>query len=203
MASAALSSASSMTQDLSKTLNPEGKDVTQIIIEEHRLVDSLAERYAVETDPKQKQGIAHNIIKLLSIHSACEEASIYPFMRRHLPNGEKLVQHAIEEHLSIKNDLYRLDQMKLGDAGYDETLMKCIKDTQHHVEEEEGDLLPTLKAKSSADELEQMRTEFLRAKMIAPSRPHPSAPTDAPQNKIVNAATMPIDAMRDAGRFSS
>ena len=143
------------------------------------------------------------IIKLLSVHSACEEASIYPFMRRHIPNGEELVQHAIKEHLGIKQDLYRLDQMSLGDAGYDETLHKCIKDTAHHVKEEEGELLPTLKAKCSAEEFEQMRTEFLRAKMIAPSRPHPSAPTDAPQNKIVNAATMPIDAVRDAGRFSS
>lgn len=203
MASAALSSASSMTQDLSKTLNPEGKDIVQIIVEEHRLVDALAERYQVETDPKQKQGIAYNIIKLLSIHSACEEASIYPFMRRNLPGGEALVEHAIKEHLDIKNDLYKLDQMSLGDAGYDETLRKVVADTQHHVKEEETDLLPTLKSKSSADELEQMRTEFLRAKMIAPSRPHPSAPTDAPQNKVVNAATMPIDAMRDAGRFSS
>ena len=59
-----LSSASTMTQDLSKTLNPEGKDITEIIIEEHRLVDALAERYFTETDPKEKQGIAHNIIKV-------------------------------------------------------------------------------------------------------------------------------------------
>jgi len=156
----ALSSASTMTQDLSKTLNPEGKDIVQIIVEEHRLVDALADRYKTETNPKEKQGIAHNIIKLLSIHSACEEASIYPFMRRHLPKGEELVQHAIKEHLAIKNDLYRLDQMSLGDAGYDDTLQKVMKDTQHHVKEEEEELLPTLKEKSSAEELEQMRTEF-------------------------------------------
>jgi len=196
-------SSSTMTQDLSKTLNPEGKDIVEIIMEEHRLVETLGARYKTERNEKEKQGIAHNIIKLLSIHSACEEASIYPFMRRHLPKGEQLVQHAIKEHLDIKNDLYALDQMKLGDVGYDEKLFKALKDTQHHVQEEEEELLPTLKKKSSAAELEEMRKQFLNAKMIAPSRPHPSAPTDAPQNKIVNAATMPIDAIRDAGRFSS
>ena len=45
-----------MTQDLSKTLNPEGKDVVEIIIEEHRLVDALGDRYMSEKNMKEKQG---------------------------------------------------------------------------------------------------------------------------------------------------
>ena len=63
-----------MTQDLSKTLNPEGKDVVQIIEEEHRLVESLAERYNVETDPKQKQGIAHNVSRRTNTRSMSRQA---------------------------------------------------------------------------------------------------------------------------------
>jgi len=200
---AAVHSSSSMTQDLSKTLNPEGKDIVEIIVEEHRLVDTLGERYQAETNVKEKQGIAHNIIKLLSIHAVCEEASLYPWMRKNLPNGDKLVDHAIHEHQEIKEDLYNLDQMQIGDAGYDAALLKALKDTQHHVKEEESELLPQIKAQSSKDELEQMRTDFLRAKMMAPSRPHPSAPTEPPQNKIVAAATAPVDAVRDMGRFST
>jgi len=200
---AIVSSCSSMTEDMSKKLNPEGKDVIEIIMEEHQLVDALGERYHTETNPKEKQGIAHNIIKLLSIHAACEEAALYPWMKKHFPNGEQLVAHAIHEHQNIKNDLYTLDQMKLGDAGYDSKLQKAMKDTKHHVQEEESDLLPTLRRRASKAELDEIRNSFLSAKTIAPSRPHPSAPTEPPQNKIVGAATMPIDAARDAGRFSS
>jgi len=198
-----VSSSSTMTQDLSKTLNPEGKDVTEIIIEEHRLVDALGDRFQTETNEKERAGIAHNIIKLLSIHAVCEEAALYPWMRKNLPKGDQLVDHAIKEHQEIKEDLYKLDQMTIDQPGYASQLMKALKDTQHHVKEEESDLLPSIKAKSSPQELDQMRTDFLRAKMMAPSRPHPSAPTQPPANKIVGAATAPIDAVRDAGRFSS
>jgi len=198
-----VSSASTLTADLSKELNPEGKDVVEIIVEEHRLVDALGERYQTETNVKEKQGIAHNIIKLLSIHSVCEEAALYPWMRKNLPNGDADVDHAIAEHQEIKEDLYKLDQMTIDQPGYDAQLMRALKDTQHHVKEEEKDLLPQIKQKSSPQELEQMRTDFLRAKMMAPSRPHPSAPTQPPANKVVAGMTMPVDAVRDAGRFSS
>jgi len=201
--SAIVASSSTMTQDLSKTLNPEGKDVTEIILEEHRLVDALGDKYKTETNQKEKQGIAHNIIKLLSIHAVCEEAALYPWMRKNLPNGNQLVEHAIKEHQEIKEDLYKLDQMTIDQPGYDAQLMKALKDTQHHVKEEESDLLPSIKKHSSKAELDQMRSDFLSAKTMAPSRPHPSAPTNPPANKIVAAATMPIDAARDAGRFSS
>jgi len=198
-----VSSASTLTADLSKELNPEGKNVIDIILEEHRLVDALGERYNTETNTKEKQGIAHNIIKLLSIHAVCEEAALYPWMRKNLPNGDKDTDHAIKEHQAIKEDLYKLDQMTIDQPGYDAQLMRALKDTQHHVKEEETDLLPKIQAKSSPQELEQMRTDFLRAKMMAPSRPHPSAPTQPPQNKVVAGMTMPVDAVRDAGRFSS
>ena len=132
----------------------------------------------------------------------CEEAALYPWMRKNLPKGDQLVEHAIKEHQEIKEDLYALDQMTLDQPGYASQLMKALKDTQHHVKEEESDLLPQIKRQASPQEMEQLRTEFLRAKMMAPSRPHPSAPTNPPANKIVGAATAPIDAMRDAGRFS-
>jgi len=199
---AIVASCASMTEDMSKKLDPRGKDVVSIIMEEHRVVDALGERYRMERNDKEKQGVAHNIIKLLSIHAACEEAALYPWMKQHLANGPQLVQHALAEHQAIKDDLYALDQMKLGDAGYDAKLQKALRDTQHHVKEEEEELLPMVQKQASTAELDEIRTAFLNAKTLAPSRPHPSAPTEPPQNKIVNAATVPIDMARDAGRFS-
>ena len=191
-----------MTEDMSKKLDPTGKDVVEIILEEHRLVEALGERFSQESNDKEKAGCAHNIIKLLSIHAVCEEAALYPWMKKSLPEGEKLVHHAIHEHQEIKEDLYALDQMKLGDAGYEAKLRKALQDTAHHVKEEESDLLPMIKQRASQPEMHEMTQGFIHAKMMAPSRPHPSAPTEPPQNKIVAAATMPIDAARDAGRFS-
>lgn len=204
MASAVLSSTSDMTQDLSQTLNPEGKNIIEIIMEEHKLVDSLGARYQSETNQKQRQGIANNIIKLLSIHAACEEAALYPWMRKHLHNGNLLVEHALKEHQTIKEDLYKLDSMNIADPNFTTILMKALKDTKHHVNEEESDLLPKIKSQASAAELDEIRTSFLRSKSLAPSRPHPSAPVNPPANVVANAMAMPMDAAKDAasGRFS-
>jgi hypothetical protein len=93
------------SHDLSKTLDPTGKDVIAIIKEEHKMVDSLFSAYQKETQQADKQGIANNIIKLLSIHGAAEEMSLYPFIAKKLPNGPQIVEHALKEQQSIKEDL--------------------------------------------------------------------------------------------------
>lgn len=65
------------TVDLSKFVKPvDSQSVVDIIKDEHRLVDRLFNDYKTVTDAKQKEGIAHNVIKLLSIHGACEEMSV-------------------------------------------------------------------------------------------------------------------------------
>ena len=91
--------------DLSKTLDPSGKDVIAIIKEEHKTVDGLFSAYMKETQHDDKQGIANNIIKLLSIHGSAEEMSLYPYIAKHLPNGQQMVQHALQEHQRMKEDL--------------------------------------------------------------------------------------------------
>jgi len=193
----------SLTVDLSKTLDPSGKDIFAIIIEEHRLVEKLGQTYYQSSNAHDKQGIAHNIIKLLSIHAACEEMVLYPFMRAKLPNGPAMVQHALNEHQQLKQDLYALDNMLVGQAHYDERLSKALSETLEHVKEEETDLLPTLRSAMDQSELQKLTEEYVAAHQVAPSRPHPEAPNTPPENRHTNAVAHSEDAGRDAGRFSS
>jgi len=193
---------SDLTKDLSKTLDPTGKNVIEIIKEEHRLVDTLYERYQSSHDVKEKQGIAYNIIKLLSIHGAAEEMSLYPYIKTRVPNGESIINHALNEHQQMKQDLYALDQLEFGAAGYDTKLAKAIQDTKHHVKEEESTVLPALEKNCSPDEIQKMTQQFISSKSMAPSRPHPDAPNEPPGNKVANSASVPLDAARDIGRFS-
>jgi len=192
-----------MTPDLSKTLDPTGKDVFAIIIEEHKVVDNLAAEYFSTPDPHTRQSIAHNLVKLLSQHAACEEMTLYPLMKVKLPNGPQLVQHALAEHMEVKNLLLALDNAMVGQSGYDEKLQACIADVQQHVKEEEEDLLPSLKATLNQRELEELTVAYIQAKKIAPTRPHPEAPNEPPENRAINAQTVQLDLVRDAGRFSS
>jgi len=192
-----------MTPDLSKTLDPTGKDVFDIILEEHRIVESLGRDYLRSQDAQEKQSIAHNILKLLCLHAACEEMALYPTMRQKLPNGDAVVNHALKDHLQVKQDLLALDAMTVHQTHFDERLLKTLAEVEQHVKEEETDLLPTLKKYCDAKDIATMTAQYIASKKIAPSRPHPDAPNTPPENHHANAQAHALDAERDAGRFSS
>jgi len=192
-----------MTPDMSKQLDPSGKDVFTIIIEEHRMVDMLGEKYKQSADHNEKQQIAHNVIKLLSLHAACEEMVLYPVMKDKLPDGAQQVAHALQEHLVVKELLLALDNAQVGQSHFDEKFLECLADIQIHVQEEEQQLLPALRQAMSNEEVMYMTEQYITSQKIAPTRPHPEAPNTPPENRIVNAQTAPLDHVRDAGRFSS
>jgi len=195
------------TLDLSQVAAQElaNKDILTIIRSEHTLVDKLAEKFQSSSSKTEKLSIAYNIIKLLSLHAAKEEMALYPFLRTKFPNGDQLVDHALKEHQQVKQDLYDLDQQMNTEmtSTTDAKLLKCIKDVQHHVQEEEDTILTKLNQYLSPAEMTKVRDDFVSALSTAPSRPHPDAPNTPPQNKVLNAATMPADAARDAARFAS
>jgi len=194
------------TLDLSKVAAEEvkDKDIVTIIRAEHTLVDKLAEKFQRTSNPTEKLSIAYNLIKLLSLHAAKEEMALYPFLRTKFPNGEQIVEHALKEHLQVKQDLYELDQQMSQSVTpqMEAKLMKTIKEVQHHVQEEEQQFLTKLDKYLTPAEMTKLRDDFNSALMTAPSRPHPDAPNTPPQNKVINAATMPADAARDAARFA-
>ena len=159
-----------MTQDLSKQMDPTGKDVFAIIVEEHRMVDMLGQKYQQSEDHTEKQQIAHNIIKLLSLHAACEEMVIYPVMKERLPDGPQQVAHALQEHLVVKELLLQLDNSQVGQAHYDERLMECLADILQHVAEEEQQLLPALRQACSDEEVRMMTEQYISSQKIAPTR---------------------------------
>jgi len=117
--------------DLSLTLDHTGKSFAQIIKDEHELVRNLLHRYRNVTDSAEKQGLAYNVIKLLSTHAAAEEEVWYPAMSQKLPNGDQVASHSLDEHQQLKETLYWLDSAKVGDEGFDrhmDTADRCFRE---------------------------------------------------------------------------
>ena len=123
--------------------------------------------------------------------------SIYPYIVKNLSNGQKLVDNALAEHQRMKEDLHALDQAEPSDPQFDASFQALVRDTQHHVQEEEAELLPQLKKASSAADMQEMTDMFVRMKAISPSRPHPQAPNKPPANIAANTTAVPLDAARD------
>ena len=92
--------------------------------------------------------------------------SIYPYVAKNLPNGQQLVDNALAEHQRMKEDLYSLDQAEPNNPTFDSSFQALVRDTQHHVKEEEAQLLPALKQASTPQQLQEMTKTFISMKAI-------------------------------------
>lgn len=131
-------------------------------------------------------------------HSVAEEQYLYPTARKALADGDEVPDHELAEHAEAEEIMKALENTEATDPKFGELVGKLIEDVRHHLEKEESDLLPKLRAACDADELRELGKKFERTKKTAPTRPHPSAPDRPPANKILGPGVGLIDRMRDA-----
>ncbi len=170
-------------------------DAISVLIADHRHVESL---FAQAEAGARRDETIKDIVREMSIHAAIEEQVFYPALRKELPDGDALADHAIEEHQEVKEILVQLDR----GAG-DETqslLSRLTTSVREHVKEEEADLFQRIQGAIKQDQLNEMGTAMAAAKKLAPTHPHPHAPTTPPGNVVAGAAAGVIDRARDAVR---
>ncbi|CAG8473400.1 2047_t:CDS:2 [Diversispora eburnea] len=172
-------------------------DVITCAREDHSIIRHLGERFDKEMDNHEKQKIANTVI--LAIHSHTEEIIVYPELKI-LHDGENLADHSREEHLEIKKDLSKLDEIKVSDIGYNELFKKIMKTFDKHAREEENEIFPGLANEIHENKRKELGRKFIITRSTVPTRPHPSAPDKPPMEIAVGLATAPLDKLRDAPR---
>jgi hypothetical protein len=177
------------------------RDVIALIKADHTAVNQLFRRYQTlgGRAMRSRRQIADRLIKELSIHAAVEEQVLYPNARAGLPNGDKLVKEALQEHQSLKEALASLDKARPESEDFDPLMRKIRDEVRHHVKEEEGPggILSQLRKNASRDDLVTMGKLTQAAKKAAPTRPHPKAPATPPGNLVIGAAAGMVDKVRD------
>ncbi len=180
-------------------MTTETTDLITIIKQDHREVEEVfLQLEKGEGTPEHRRNLADHVIAELVRHSVAEEMHMYPAAREHLPDGDEIADHEIEEHSEAEEVMKELDGLDPRDPRFDELLSTLMADVRHHIEDEEGDLLPKLQQACSADQLRDLGEKVRNAKMVAPTRPHPLAPDKPPANKILAPGTGLVDRMRDA-----
>jgi len=181
------------------TQDQSNMSVIDIIKQDHRDVLDQHNIYKSSTNLDQKKHTAKMAIKLLSVHSVCEEQIVYPAFRKKIPGGDRIADQSIEEHQELKNDLYDLDKMDLSDPGFDAKFNKVMDDLNNHgLIHEEQEFLPMFSKYCTQEELINMGRDFVAQRASAPTHPHPSAPANPYLQKAAAAVTTPFDKMKDA-----
>lgn len=138
-------------------------DPIQIIKDDHKRVKELFKEYEGldADDPTRKRVVVETIIEMLTMHADMEETIMYPTLRSVFEDkDDELVGEAYAEHAAAKAIIEDLKTLETSDSEFDGKV-KALKDTiEHHVKEEEGDLLPRAKDKLSDDQLRVMAEEM-------------------------------------------
>lgn len=172
-------------------------DVVDELTADHREALALLDRIAASTDPEEKRDLADTVIAEVVRHSVAEEMYVYPAMREHLPDGEKEVQHDVEEHKQLEEIMKQLEAVESTEPRFDGLVSRMTEQLRHHAHDEESEQFPHLRAQIPREQLIEMREKVETAKRVAPTRPHPNAPNTELFHKLLGPGVGLVDRLRD------
>jgi hemerythrin superfamily protein len=173
-------------------------DALKLLKQDHEEVEQLFEEFdrAGDRAHKSKEKIVRTLIEDLARHSAIEEQIFYPAVRE-ITGEDESVFEALEEHHVVKWLLSELDGMDPEDERFDAKVAVLKENVLHHAKEEEREMFPEIRKALTPAELRTLGEEMEKAKLMAPTRPHPRSPDEPPGNLVAGAAAAILDRGRD------
>ncbi|MFF3286987.1 hemerythrin domain-containing protein [Streptomyces sp. NPDC003023] len=175
-----------------------GGNVIQELTADHREVDQMfTEIEARSTGDSRRRELADELTKELVRHSVAEEEHLYPAVRRFVDDGDDLADEETADHAEVERMLKELEGCQADDPRFDTLVSQLKVKVTAHVADEENRLFPLLAESCSPELLMDLGEKVRRAKASAPTRPHPSAPSTPPANKLLAPGMGMVDRVRD------
>jgi hemerythrin-like domain-containing protein len=134
-------------------------DVVDRIEHDHREVEQLFTQFK----NTQSKTTAAKICDELDKHTRAEESAVYPVFAEELSDERGKVREASDEHKEARQLIGRIrntdDQAHLA-----ELMTQLEQEIQHHVQEEETEMLPKARRELPTDELDELGEKFEDAK---------------------------------------
>ena len=99
-------------------------------------LDSTTERGV-----KTREELFTRVRRELEVHEAIEEEIFYPALKEH-PKAKDLVLEAYEEHNVVDMVVAEIEDTPYDDETWGAKLTVMKENIEHHIEEEEGEMLP-------------------------------------------------------------
>jgi len=148
-------------------------DAIVILKNDHKEIRKLFGRYDKAGDKafKAKQSAADSILEALTVHTYLENEVMYPETRELLPDLEDDILESYEEHHVADVLCMELAAMKSSDERFDAKMSVLIENVTHHIDEEEQDWFPQVRAGLGRKRLAEIGQRMLELKKTAPRRP--------------------------------
>lgn len=135
-----------------------------LLLDDHRAVKKLFKQFEDAKEDADKQSIAAETCRQLTVHAQIEEEIFYPALRGVSDKIDDMLDEAKVEH-GVAKDL--IAEIESGEKEMLEARYKVLSEyVGHHVEEEESELFPAvIRAKVDladvAQQLESRKSELL------------------------------------------
>ncbi|SDL32286.1 hemerythrin domain-containing protein [Nonomuraea jiangxiensis] len=148
-------------------------DAIVLLKEDHKTVEALFKRFekAGEGAHVEKRKLVDTITKELVTHAYIEEEIFYPAARAKVPETGDHVLESVEEHHVVVWMLSELKDLDPADERFVAKVTVLIENVRHHVEEEEKDWFPLVRAAMGRNELQELGERMAKAKADAPADP--------------------------------
>jgi iron-sulfur cluster repair protein YtfE (RIC family) len=153
-------------------------DAIVLLKADHKEIREQFRRFAAAGDnaAAAKGKIVDKIIELLTVHTYIENEVMYPEVRTLLPDLEDDVLESYEEHHVADVLVAELAAMEPDAERFDAKTTVLIENVTHHMDEEEQDWFPKVRAGLGRKQLQDLGARMAELKKTAPRSPaQPSA----------------------------
>jgi hemerythrin superfamily protein len=137
-------------------------DAVTLIMNDHRMLEKLFEQ--VQSGSGDRKTLVDEIAARLTAHARAEEQKVYPALTKADPGESDEVEHAYHEHDEAEELLEKVVK-NVDSPQFDRIFAEFVKAVEHHVEEEESEVLPALREAVDKASLDKLGDAFMTVRM--------------------------------------
>src|SRR3569833_3524876 len=135
----------------------------------HELDDLFGELTAARALGERRRILDDVTIELVW-HAMVEETHLYPAVRRHLPDGDRIADKYASDNAEVERLLEELRRAATADQVFAVLTRRLMDEAHEHIREEQHRLLPRLAEHTSPEDLRRLRERVETAIGNAPCR---------------------------------
>ena len=171
-------------------------DALKLLTADHNRVRGLFARFTTAEeagDVGTMTTLMQEIDLELEVHTDIEETVFYPWARDLSEEIAEVVDEGIEEHHVVKVLQGEMRDLAPGDDAWVAKASVLIENVEHHAQEEEEELFPSIRSASDSENLKALaeRLEDRKRQLGAPTLADKEGLTDEELRKLASAQEIP------------
>jgi iron-sulfur cluster repair protein YtfE (RIC family) len=136
-------------------------DIVALVLAEHQAIRrSFASLQSLD-DRDELESTWTELAARLEVHASAEEEMLYPKLLKVADPEHDETDDAIRDHNEIRDTAHAVAGHEVGSDGWWEAVKACQEANEHHLDEEERDVLPDLKENADQDALDALGERWL------------------------------------------